>query len=341
MAYKIRPAMPLDLLSIAAGRRRQRVLRLNPPYALVQPDSLWPDLLKSQAPVKSIGAFLYVYVEHGTVQGYLQAQQTRNRPDEWTIIMLGTTERAGTQIWGALLEEACKAAGEAGATRVYVKIAADEPRIQLFRQLGFTHYTSERIWGNLYFAPSADKMEVPRKPLRRQSSSDAWDLMQLYSAVTPPAVQRAEQLTSKQWQVSDIPRPRFFFRGLFARAYVWPNETGDHGLGGYVRLLTGARAHWITLLCRHDHANREVCPVALDYVLWKAEQVGTRPVYCGIREYQAELESLVEARGFHLLSEQASLVKYLATPVKERRGALASFLVPRRADMVATKFSSR
>jgi hypothetical protein len=325
----MRHANLIDLLSIAATRRKQRVLRLNPPYTLVQPEVLLPDLLRSQLPMQPRFNFVYVYTDHGRVQGYVQARCRWQRRDEWSITTLAATDKAPSDVWERLLEEVCRAAGEEGVTRLFVKVSKDEPQINTFRSLGFTPYTNEQIWGRLYFSPhSADEKEDPyRKLLRRRSGGDAWELMQLYSAVTPPVVQRAEMLTTRQWHISHIPRPWFLSQGLLENSYVWQDESGkSEGLGGYVRLLTGARGHWISTLYRPDPGNRQMVPIALDHVLWKAARNGNKPVYSGIREYQAEVATLLEERGFHLLSEQALLVKYIAEPIKERQPALVPFL---------------
>jgi hypothetical protein len=339
MGYKMRHATLTDLLSIVATRRRQHVWRLNPPYTLVQPQALFSDLLRSQLPFKPQFNFVYVYVDRGAVQGYVQARCRWQRRDEWTITTLGLTERAPAHIAERLIEEVCRAAGEEGVIRVFVKIPRDESNLEVFRTIGFTPYTSEQIWGNLYFGPQkADLSEDPyRRVLRKRSGRDAWDLMQLYSAITPAVVQGAEMLTTRQWHISHIPRPWFLSQGLVESSYVWQDESGtSDGLGGFVRLLTGARGHWITVLNRPDPGNRQLVPTALDTLLWKAARHGNKPVYCGVREYQAETGSLLEERGFHLLSEQALLVKYLAEPIKERQSALAPFFVKYR-ELVGTK----
>jgi hypothetical protein len=340
---KMRPATLTDLMSIVATRGRQRVLRLNPPYTLVQPEALLPDLLRSQIPVKPQVNFVYTYVDRGSVLGYVQARCRWRRRDEWTITTLATTERASDQVWEALLEEVCRAAGEEGVIRLFVKIPMDEPLAQLFYRLGFTRYTNEQVWGNLYFSPTGAPADEPaRKPLRKQSTRDAWDLMQLYKAVTPPVAQHAEALTSRQWHISHIPRPWFLSQGLLENSYVWPDQaeserSGSTALGGFVRLLTGARGHWITLLFRPDRANRAVCDQALNYVLWKATRLGTKPVYCALREYQSEVGPLLEDTGFHLLTEQSLLVKYIAEPIREQQPALVPFLVPNKGELVATE----
>ena len=343
MTYKMRPATISDLVSIAMTTGHQRILRLNPPYTLVQPQALLPDLLRSQVPTKPQFSFVYTYVDQGAVLGYAQARCRWRRRDEWTITTLGSIDKEPERIWEPLIEALCKAAGEEGVIRLFVKVGNDDSIVELFRQMGFASYTHERLWGNLYFAPSGAPAEEPaHEPLRRHANRDAWDLMQLYRTVTPPATQRAESLTTRQWQISHMPRPWFLSQGLLEKSYVWPDESNDkQNLGGYVRLLTGARGHWITLLYRTDPVNRAVCPPAIDYVLWKAARYGTKPVYCAVREYQAEVESVLEERGFHLLAEQSLLVKYMATPIKETQPVLVPFLVPSKGELAPTDFSGQ
>lgn len=284
--------------------------------------------------------FLYVYVQHGSVLGYVHAQARWGRRDEWTITLLAALDRAPSYVPEALLEEVCRAAGEQGALRLFAKIPRDEPGVQLFRGLGFTHYTNEHIWGNLYVAADgvvSQAVEPQRDSLRGQSNADAWNLMQLYSAVTPPAVQRAETLSSNNWRRDTMPRPVFLSRSLLDKAYVWPNHSGQDGLGGYIRLVIGPRGDWITTMFRPDAANRSVVPVAFDYALWKAARYGSKPVYCGVRDYQAEVGSILEARGFHHLNEQAMLVKYLAERVEAKQAALVPFLARNTGELVPTK----
>ncbi len=338
----MRPARPSDLFMVGATRRRQRVLRLNPPYSLIQPQALLPELMRAQLPIKSRVSFVFVYQERGTVLGYVQAKSQWGRRDEWTVTTLGTLDRAPTYVAEALLAEVCRMAGEQGVLRVFAKVPLDEPRVQLFRGLGFTHYTNERIWGNIYFAAeeTGKHGEPPHDSLRKQTNTDAWDLMQLYSAVTPPAVQRAEALNSRYWRKSALPRPLALSRGPLEDAYVWPDiGSGGKkgGLGGYIEMLTGSRGHWVTTVFRPDAANRSVCPQAFDFMLWKAARYGSNPVYCGVRDYQADVEGLLEDRGFHPLSEQALLVKYLARPIEVRQPALAPFLARNTGELVTAK----
>jgi N-acetylglutamate synthase-like GNAT family acetyltransferase len=326
---QMRTATLPDLLSIAFGRARQRVLRLNPPYTLVQPEAMLPDLLRSQLPIRPQFNFVYVYRDRGGVQGYVQARCRWQRRDEWTITTLAATDKAPPDIWERLLERVVSEAGEEGVIRLFVKVPKDDPVVHTFRTLGFTVYSHENIWGRLYFTPNTgEEVEDPyRKLLRRRVSRDAWDLMQLYSAITPAVVQRADMLTTRQWHVSHIPRPWFLSQGLLEASYVWQDESGNaQGLGGFARLLTGAQGHWIMLMFRPDPGNREVVPSALDHLLWKASRLGNKPVYCGVREYQVEMSGLLEERGFHLLNEQALLVKYIAEPIRATQPALAPFL---------------
>src|SRR3712207_933814 len=114
MAYKMRPATFSDLLSIAANRRRQRVLRLNPPYTLVMPDAMMADLLRSRIPMTPRVISVCVFADGGGVLGYVQARCRWRRRDEWTITTLSASDKAPERVWEALLEGVCEAAGEEG-----------------------------------------------------------------------------------------------------------------------------------------------------------------------------------------------------------------------------------
>src|SRR5207248_1447092 len=132
MAHTMRQANLFDLLNIVATRRKQRVLRLNPPYTLVQPESLLPDLMGSQVLLKPRFNFVYVYSERGLVLGYVQARRRWQRRDEWTITTLAATDKAPERVWECLLEEVCRAAGEEEVIRVFVKVPKDEPQLNTF-----------------------------------------------------------------------------------------------------------------------------------------------------------------------------------------------------------------
>lgn len=326
----LRSATLTDLLSINRFKRRQRMLRLNPPHSLVQPDAHVRDLWRSQIPFRPKLSFVYVYVERGVVLGYVQVTCRWNRQEEWTITTIGAVERAPEHVLESLVEEVCRQAGEEGVLRIFVKVPQQDSSLELFHGVGFTHYTDENIWGNLYFSQPGSALTEPKHDqIRRQRSTDSWELFKLYSAVTPPAVQRAENLNSREWQRASITPPSFLFRGPVEKSYVWQDEGGGQALGGYIWLLSGKGGHWITLMFRSDAVNRSVVPGALDYVLWKASRQSNKPVYCGVREYQVEIESDLESRGFHLLSKQTLLVKYMAEPIKAPKEAMLPFLVPK------------
>ena len=162
-----------------------------------------------------------------------------------------------------------------------------------------------------------DDLSLPGE-LRRQQDRDAWELLQLYRAATPRGVQQAEAATSKQWQLG-----MRWPGGLTAQAYVWAADSGQArlrgvqaaGLGGWVRLLTGPKGHWITLLYRPEQ--RALCADALRYVLAQARSTAPKPIYIVLREYQAEMAQVLQDQGFHLLSEQALLVKYTAVLARQ------------------------
>jgi hypothetical protein len=327
-----------DLLQIVLTRSRQQIVRLNPPYTIIQPEPLIPDLLKSLNPAEGRRLYTAVFREGGHVLAYVQARCRWQRRDEWTITTLGALVPESDHLWAMLLEEVIGQAGERGIVRIFAKLPTDDARQALFRQLGFTQFTHEEIWGHLYFK-AAGGARPERGALRRQSSRDAWDLLQLYRAVAPRGVQQAEALTSKQWQLGN-PWPG----GLTAQAFVWDADNPQtraagiqsSGLGGWVRLLTGPKGHWITVMYRPEQ--RTLCTQALEYILWTARTSAPKPIYIALREYQGELAAILQDYGFHLLSEQALLVKY--TAVLARR-TVPSLLLNREPTLATSDWGTR
>ncbi len=300
------------ILQIMLSGSRQQVVHLNPPFTIIQPDTMLRDLVRGLNPFAGRRFYTAVYEDHSRVAAYIQARCRWQRRDEWTVTTLGSLGPESDDLWAMLLEEVIGQAGAHGIVRVFAKLAADDPRQVVFHQLGFSQFTREEIWGNLYFKP-LQGIRPERGVLRRQEDRDAWDLLQLYRAVAPRGVQQAEAPTSKQWQLGGGRGG-----GLTAQAYVWPADTPQtraqgtqsSGLGGWVRLLTGPKGHWITLLYRPEQ--RALCAEALQYVLWSARTSAPKPIYIALREYQSEMGTVLGDNGFHLLSEQALLVKYTA-----------------------------
>ena len=167
MAYKTRRANLFDLFSISATRSKQRVLRLNPPYTLVQSESLLTDLLRSQIPFKPRFNFVYVYRDAGRIQGWVQARRRWQSRDEWTITILSTADKAPAYVGERLIEEVVREAGEQGVIRVFAKVPDSERQLRAFRALGFTNYTHEEVWGNLYFGASGTMPDPKEEPMHK------------------------------------------------------------------------------------------------------------------------------------------------------------------------------
>jgi hypothetical protein len=332
----IRTAGWSDILQILLTRPQQQVLHLNPPYTIIQPEPMLHDLVRSLNPLAGRRVFTLAYREKGQVLAYAVARCRWQRRDEWTVTTLASRVPASDDLWAMLIEEMISQAGENGIMRIFAKLPADDPRQPILRQLGFTLFTHEDIWGNLYFkTPQGERPE--RGVWRHQEGRDAWDLLQLYRAVTPQAVQQAEAVTSKQWQLG-----MRWPGGLTAQAFVWEADNTvtrgkgiqSAGLGGWVRLLTGPKGHWITVLFRPEQ--RAICAEVLRYVLWTARSSAPKPIYIVLREYQRELAQVLQDNGFHLLTEQALLVKY--TAVLARR-TVPRLLLNRERSLVASDWT--
>src|SRR5689334_16441996 len=138
-------------MQIVLTRPRQQIVRLNPPYTIIQPEPMFHDLVRSLNPLAGRRVYTAVYKENGRVLAYAQARCRWQRRDEWTVTTLGTMIPESDDLWGMLLEEVVGQAGAHGIVRIFAKLVADDPRHAVFAQLGFTRFTNEDIWGNLYF----------------------------------------------------------------------------------------------------------------------------------------------------------------------------------------------
>jgi hypothetical protein len=97
-------------------------------------------------------------------------------------------------IWQALIEQAVKSAGAAGAKRIHAILDDDSPVIDALLKVGFTSYARDRV---LELAPLSEIES--NEVVRRQEPSDVWAVHHLYHQVTPRPVQYAEALTSNYW----------------------------------------------------------------------------------------------------------------------------------------------
>lgn len=123
--------------------------------------------------------------------------------------LVGTRHRGGRQAWeidyivdsgaetgvlSALLTQAVQAAGEQGAEKLFLRLAAGSELLTAAREAGFVPYQEERLYaltGTLSARPVETRMATP---------ADSYPLFRLYTACVPESTRRHEAVTYAEWQ---------------------------------------------------------------------------------------------------------------------------------------------
>jgi hypothetical protein len=187
---------------------------------------------------------------------------------------------------------------------------------ETFFQTGFYSYTRETWYG-----ASGARVAGPREGRWRAATpTDAHDLFRFYAATTPHAVQRAEQLSVPDFDVSR--------RG---GAYDPPHLIAGNPLAmrRAAALIDGddrsTRAVALAFAGRDRHPNvvkvrtRDVdVDLARDLVRACVAAVGPdRPVGAPVRSYEEHVARALIAEGFRELSTAMLFVKELAVKIEE------------------------
>lgn len=212
--------------------------------------------------------------------------------------------------WLRLLEHLVIDAGEKGAMRVYARLMEDSPETSLFSQVGFHTFTRE----NLFRLNYKVALEKPAdQKMRSQHKRDLFPIDQLYRAITPTPVQYAESTSSRSWALNR----NYFPRPIKEQGFVL--EEKDKVIA-YMRLLSYRNRHLLTFMCLDSY--RELLPEVVRFGLCSIKAGEDTQVYCAVREYQAEQESVLEDFGFTHFGRQSAMVKQIVQYIKNPERAL-------------------
>ena len=229
----------------------------------------------------------------------------RTPGDAPTPLRLATAE--------AMLQRLAVCAAAQGRPILVARLWEDSPYLPAFTATGFstaaTEYEYERSPGPVGDPPAIEG-------LRAQEAPDAWDVMQLYRAITPAAVQRAEARTMQEMEQ---PPPRTSgLRPWLSAMDIERNVVADeHGLVAWLELrLDAGESHRLTLML-HPRGNH-LAPAMVRWALWRLAAAAPRPVRIGVREAHSPIGAALEALGFTLASTRALMVKDVAERVAAR-----------------------
>lgn len=281
---------------------------------------LWPHTAFTAAlyaglPFNEIGASTFVlYHNHDPRKplGLIQSRTRRGRPEADISFMSPGLEAdpSAVTIWYRLLAEATNEMCERGIQRVYVQVVGENGTEEVFRQAGFSVYAHEDI----YLLPSERIQTFPpmqgARTLRRQRKRDAWNMLRLYTTVTPRPVQIAEGMMSSEGRVGKLGD---WWEQASGIGYVL--EGSEDGLIGAVRVTHGRAANWLRVYLQpkaQSHAGELVCGA-----LGLAHTPHPRPAYCPVRDYEGGIRVSLEAGGFRLVARRSLMVKHTTVRVKE------------------------
>lgn len=239
-----------------------------------------------------------------------------SRP-EWVILLLGAMyEPGGADSAFRLLSGISAAAARAGIQRLFAAVPDEARARETFFQTGFYSYTRE-TW---LVATRAQLGEPQRIGARKAQSSDAHDLFRFYVATTPHAVQRAEQLSMSDFDVSR--------RG---GAYDPPHLIGGNPLAMRrdAALIDGderaTRAFAFAFEGRDRHPH--VCKVrtrdgdvdlARDLLRASVAELPVgRPIVVPVRSYEEHVTRALLSEGFRESATAMLFVKELAVRIEE------------------------
>ena len=301
---------PLDVRDLlVVSRLQNQGMPLGLEEALTQTYRPLLAALVGYLPIEGIGVFTYVcdeVEESQRMKGFAQVRTRKGGSEANVVYLTPSPSAAGDAktLWCRLLEKLCLEAGEQGIHRIFARLPEDGPEVEAFQQVGFSIYTREDVFRLVQIPPDL----VHPKTVRPQQPTDSWGLQGLYADVAPRLVQRAENITVREWETTSGPWPRQARR----EGYVLEDK-GE--IIGYLRIRQGQTGHWLEMLL-HPQAY-ERADELVEQSLSLLTEYPPRPIYCCVRRYQGGLRAPLEARGLHQFASQCVMMKYTAVLIKK------------------------
>ncbi len=278
------------------------------------------DALAARVSFGNIGA--ETFVVHGDERkqralGVVQARPRKNRPEaDITFIAPALTYDAdAVTTWYRLLAEATRGLGALGCQRLYATVPVENGAEEVFRQAGFTSFTREQIFfldaPGVRAARAAPQTNAAATDLlmRRMRKRDAWNVLRLYSAITPRPVQSAEAMLTPDGASAKL---EDWWENLNGTNYLL--ERGETLLG-LVRITRGRLATWVRFHLTPQPA--ELLDHAVQQTLALIGKTRTRPVYVAVRDYEGGIRAALTAAGFAPRLERSHMVKHTTVRVRE------------------------
>jgi hypothetical protein len=261
---------------------------------------------------------LRIYLEEYRGQLRSTALVYDGRRPEWVVLMLAALpEPGGTDSAFRLLSGISASAARSGMQRLFAAVPDEARPRETFFQAGFYSYTRET-----WYAAARATPPGPAQSLRAReaTSADAHDLFRLYAMTTPHAVQRAEQLSVRDFDL-----------GRRGGAYDPPHLIGGNPLAMSRRLalidhdqtkpyavalaFAGIDRHPNVLKVRTDAGDVDM---ARDLVRAAIRALPpAKPITSPVRSYEEHVARALLSEGFREAATSMLFVKELAVRVEE------------------------
>lgn len=305
--------------------------------ARLSPQSPLTEALASRLSFGGMGAETFVLYGNGRkprALGMVQARLRKNRP-EADITFIAPALDAGhdaVATWYRLLAEATNGLGELGCQRLFVQVSCGNGAEEVFRQAGFTVYAREDVYLLSGERSAGYRQQGTQTTLRRQRKRDSWNLMRLYSALTPRNVQAAEGGGGD----GSPDKLEDGWESVNPTGYIIER---DNALAGTVRITRGRLANWVRLAL-HPQAQAYADEVVREAVAL-SNKTRARPIYVSVRHYEGGIRAALESAGFEWQFERCLMVKHTTVRVKEAVPWLAPVLDSTRAPAIHTSHQVR
>ena len=242
------------------------------------------------------GKHTWVSVRGATIRGLVSARR-RGKRSAWEVDCLINADE-DSSVTGSLLERMAAGATKEGATRIFLRVLADSPIVEIARSVGFFVYAQETLYRTDEPAAAKD----PGLPFRPATKADALGIYHLYNAVTPANVRAIEGATLGEWQAAREPW------GGNPKDLVLEE---DGVITGWLRLLAGNEGRFAMLI----HPQRRDAQAFLETAL--AHLHGCRSVFCLAPSRGDSIARLLRKLAFSPVEDYQAMSKRTARLVQE------------------------
>jgi hypothetical protein len=249
------------------------------------------------------GRHTWISVKGATLRGLVSARR-RGARAVWEVdCLINAAEDDGT-ICLSLLDQAVAEAARSGVEKVFLRLASDSCILPFARKAGFRSVFTEELFSCA--APDVGARSVDQElPLRKRVRADDHSLFQLYNAVAPEAVRRAEAVTLGEWRA--------------AQERNWPSSRvsqqvleRDSRITAWLRSAVHAGVGRFDLMIHPEERARQ--DALLDVALRRLARSG--PVLTLVPSHAEGLARALLRRGFEQGEEYSVLVKRTTVAVK-------------------------